>query len=323
MSDVGGLDEAAAAELASGSNRGNPFTPRTAGYEGLSFRTKKLRFKTGKYDQEVLIPDIKVVSKMKGTDEEKIRIALDGDVKVHCTCPDFRYGGFQYLGTQLGFSSKPLDIPAPVRNPGDEGTVCKHLRFLLSRIDDYVDDVAADFDRARDTKWYSTVRRTVESGVPTFEEFVAEAADPDRAAYLKWKRANVSLRGMAEVGRDNGGGARMGVGLYTAALSNAKMARGFGRLHFVVNGVPRRPKVFRDMGQWETFYYAELVRKKYKSVAEFNAHTTVERAMQELGFDGVVVTGREMVNYAPPDDLMYFQDEWGVRDYWERAVKGK
>lgn len=170
----GNLDEASASELASGSNRGNAFSPRTAGYEGLSFRTKKLRFRTGKYDQELVIPDIKVISRMKGTDEEKIRIALDGDIKVHCTCPDFRYGGFQYMGTQLGYSSKALEIPAPVRNPRDEGTVCKHLKFVLSRIGDYVDDIAADFGRARKTKWYSTVRRTVESVVPTFSEFVSE-----------------------------------------------------------------------------------------------------------------------------------------------------
>lgn len=160
--------------------------------------------------------------------------------------------------------------------------------------------------------------------VPTFNEFVGEASDPDRKEYLRWKKANVSLRGLSNgVGKENGGMARMGSGLYTAALSNAKMARGFGKLHYVVNGVPRKPKVLWDMNAWEVFRYNELVKPKYKDTRDFDDHTDIATEMLARGFDGVVVSGREMVNYAPPDDVMYFTDEQGVRDYWERAVKGK
>lgn len=157
------LAEASAAELVDGSNRdGRPFEPRRVEYVGMSFRRKILRFKVGKYDVEVRLPDLRVISKMKGSDVEKIKTALSGDIKVDCGCPDFRYGGFRFIGTQLGYSVKPEDRPPLVRNPEQAGTVCKHVTRLLGQMDDYVDDIAADFERSRKTKWYSSISRDVD-----------------------------------------------------------------------------------------------------------------------------------------------------------------
>ena len=53
-------------------------------------------------------------------------------------------------------------------------------------------------------------------------------AEYNHREYLKWKRKNVSFRGMGEVGVENGGSAALGAGLYTAALSNKRMAREYG-----------------------------------------------------------------------------------------------
>lgn len=80
------LSEARADELVAGANRDNPFTPLRAEYVGMSFRLKALRFRVGRYRQQVVIPDLRVVSRMKGTDEEKVSVAMGGDVKVNCTC---------------------------------------------------------------------------------------------------------------------------------------------------------------------------------------------------------------------------------------------
>lgn len=87
--------------------------------------------------------------------------ALSAGIFVH-NCPDFRYGGFRFIGTQLDYSVKPENRPPLVRNPDQAGTVCKHVTRLLSQMDDYVDDIAADFERSRDTKWYSSISRDVD-----------------------------------------------------------------------------------------------------------------------------------------------------------------
>jgi hypothetical protein len=62
------------------------------------------------------------------TIKEKVRLALlDGDVAISCTCPAFKWWGFQYIMTQLG-SHAGLDqnIYPKVRNPRLEGSLCKH-----------------------------------------------------------------------------------------------------------------------------------------------------------------------------------------------------
>lgn len=158
------VTEASARELVDGSNRsGRPFLPKRAEYVGLSFRKKALRFRVGKYRQEVRIPDLRAISRMPGSDAEKVSTALSGDVQVHCTCPDYKYV-FQYMGAQLGYGLRPEEREPVVRNPRLEGTVCKHLDYLLGKLlaGDYLDDIAADFERSRSTKWYSDVNRDVD-----------------------------------------------------------------------------------------------------------------------------------------------------------------
>ena len=54
----------------------------------------------------------------------------------------------------------------------------------------------------------------------------------DRGDFLKWKRKNVALRGMKNIGQANSGAAgRFGDGLYTAALGNRTMAKNYGDVY--------------------------------------------------------------------------------------------
>ena len=54
------------------------------------------------------------------------------DVMVRCSCPDFFYR-FSYLATRDDFGYKTdQPIPAPIRNPNGEGSMCKHLTRLLN-----------------------------------------------------------------------------------------------------------------------------------------------------------------------------------------------
>lgn len=144
--------------------------------------------------------------------------------------------------------------------------------------------------------------------------------------YLKWKRNNVTLRGMKSKGESNQVYASFGNGLYTVPLSNKKMAKEYGDVYFVVNAIPKKPKVVSGIND------AELVRqglindfcKKHGesySPSFFNSKTTMEDEMIKRGFDGLIIKGREMVNYSPPDNVLYFQSEDELKDYYELKVR--
>lgn len=59
--------------------------------------------------------------------------AADGmDIKVDCTCADFKYR-FAYMATKLGYKyGKPETRPANITNPNNYGSMCKHLISMLS-----------------------------------------------------------------------------------------------------------------------------------------------------------------------------------------------
>ena len=59
--------------------------------------------------------------------------SIDGmDIKVDCTCPDFKYR-FAYMATKLGYKyGKPENREAKITNPNDYGSICKHLISMLS-----------------------------------------------------------------------------------------------------------------------------------------------------------------------------------------------
>lgn len=65
----------------------------------------------------------------------------EGDVKVNCSCPDFRYR-FAYAATEGGFKEGADETrPSDVTNPNLRGGVCKHLIRILGNkrwLDRYV-----------------------------------------------------------------------------------------------------------------------------------------------------------------------------------------
>ena len=122
--------------------------------------------------------------------------------------------------------------------------------------------------------------------------------------YRKWKRENVTLRGMKNVGEENGVFGSFGRGLYTCALSNRTMARQYGKVYFVVNGRPRNPKKFQSLNNFEIF------RQRYENVEIMAEH------LIKSGYDGIEIPGREMVNYSP-ENVLYFESEIELMNYFE------
>mgnify|MGYP000981632105 CR=1 FL=1 len=155
-----------------------------------------------------------------------------------------------------------------------------------------------------------------------------ESRDYTRNDFLKWKRKNVTIRGVQEIGKENNSGAMLGDGLYTAFLSNKQLAKQYGTVYFVVNAIPKNPKIFNTLNDWEIWFYRHLVTPHTKTadgdipdVREFYKKTTIKDAMLKLGYDGVIIKGREMVNYLPDEDeIRYFENERQLEQYYEYVV---
>lgn len=81
------------------------------------------------------------------TTKEKVRLALSGDMKIHCDCPAFRYWGYEYITTQLDANSHTQQYLYPiVRNPKLEGTLCKHCYRAFKSFGSYWSKIAKDLD---------------------------------------------------------------------------------------------------------------------------------------------------------------------------------
>jgi hypothetical protein len=154
--------------------------------------------------------------------------------------------------------------------------------------------------------------------------------DYNHANYLKWKRQNVTLRGLRDNNNsaENGGMAKYGQGLYTAFLGNKEMAKQYGKVYFVVNAIPKHPKIVYSTNDAEIFEQ-EMVTNYCKmhgvprSNEFFSKNTTIADEMQRLGYDGLVIRGREMVNYTPPDNVLYFNTEQQLINYYDVVIEKK
>ena len=152
-----------------------------------------------------------------------------------------------------------------------------------------------------------------------------EINDHYHQKYLKWKRKNVTLRGLKDRYSENNGGARFGDGLYTAFLGNRQMAKGYGNVYFVLNAIPKNPKILRDTNLAEIFIQ-NLINNWCKNhnmsynPNEFYEKTDIRTEMLNLGYDGLAIKGREMVNYTPPDNVKYFETENQLMKYYDDFI---
>jgi hypothetical protein len=157
--------------------------------------------------------------------------------------------------------------------------------------------------------------------IKELKQYIHEAID----GYSRWKRNNVTLRGMKEYGRANENYGSFGKGLYTAFLGNKELARQYGKVYFVINAKPKNPKVFQYRNDAEMFTQ-KLIDKFCKehgheySPAFFEKNTSMDKEMLKLGYDGLIVKGREMVNYTP-ENIKYFETERQLQRYYDDFVE--
>lgn len=158
------------------------------------------------------------------------------------------------------------------------------------------------------------------------DDNVNENLDYNHREYLKWKRKNVTFRGMREINIENGVASRFGDGLYQAYLSNKSFAKSYGTVYFVVNGRPKHPKIVQSPNYAEiaiqNVIYNYCKEHKLERLSDFYNHTTVKDEMLKLGWDGLDIIGCELVNYKPNmDEIKYFRTEEELKEYYINNVK--
>lgn len=70
-----------------------------------------------------------------------------GDIRLHCTCPSFLYWGYQYILTVLDAAIYPERRKPSIRNPGDRGSVCKHLHRVMKVLPFYSGEISSEMKR--------------------------------------------------------------------------------------------------------------------------------------------------------------------------------
>jgi hypothetical protein len=140
--------------------------------------------------------------------------------------------------------------------------------------------------------------------------------------YLSWKRKNVTLRGIKNLGEHNKVYGSFGKGLYTVPLSNKAMAKQYGNIYFVVNAIPKKSKVVNSLNEAEIFRqklindFCKQHNTEYNT-GYFESNTTIEKEMIKNGYDGLIIKGRELVNYKP-ENILYFENEIKLKEYYEK-----
>ena len=115
-----------------------------------NLRTRTVIFETWtkgkdkKYQTSIELTDYKKLSKLKkDTIQDRVEVLLEeGDIKVSCTCPDYLYAGYKYIGTQLDYSIDKENRSPDVRNPNQDGSICKHIHKVLEDINQYIPDIS-------------------------------------------------------------------------------------------------------------------------------------------------------------------------------------
>jgi hypothetical protein len=157
----------------------------------------------------------------------------------------------------------------------------------------------------------------------SFHEWLNESQDRE---YLTWKRNNVTCRGIKESGKENEVYGSFGKGLYTVPLSNKSMARQYGELYYLVNAKPRNPKVVQNLNDAEIWRQKLIFSFCQKNGIQnydnrfFEANTSMEKEMLDLGYDGLIIKGREMVNYTP-ENVRYYKTEDQLYNYFSQGLE--
>ena len=79
---------------------------------------------------------------------ERANLIMQGDIKLFCNCPAFKYWGYQYIDTRRKASIEPENRFPSKRNPKLKGATCKHLNLILKVLPFYNSTLAGYLPKA-------------------------------------------------------------------------------------------------------------------------------------------------------------------------------
>lgn len=115
------------------------------------FKTKSSQFHKNNiiYTQRIVPLELIDVLLMEDlTPQEKVNLAISGDIAVSCDCPAFAYWGHAYILTQMdAIEGEGEDRIPKIRNPHLKGTVCKHLLLVLKTLPFNISNILRDYEK--------------------------------------------------------------------------------------------------------------------------------------------------------------------------------
>ena len=84
---------------------------------------------------------------LTGNKLKSLKSAMNGDVKLHCTCPAFLYRGFKYISYKKGVGINKEDRAPDITNPERKGLACKHIIAALNQMKN---DYKAIYDKFKE-----------------------------------------------------------------------------------------------------------------------------------------------------------------------------
>ena len=109
----------------------------TKGTQYQNIKGDTITFKTksdtgvGTYTEKVKLLDLRKFLRSENTTKDAVKKALLGDIQVSCSCPAWKFWGYQYIGTKEKYAIEPERRSPKIRNPQLKGSICKHLDVVL------------------------------------------------------------------------------------------------------------------------------------------------------------------------------------------------
>lgn len=108
---------------------------------------------------------------LTGNKLQSLRSALNGNIKISCTCPAFLYQGYKYITFKGKYGINKETRPPVKTNPEQNGAACKHILVALEQIkSDYQiihNAVKAQLPKGKDKPQPADIKNNSNSNEPT------------------------------------------------------------------------------------------------------------------------------------------------------------
>ena len=125
--------------------------------------------KSSKGDKQYLVT-IQLLG-LTGNKLKSLRSALNGDIRISCTCPAFLYQGYKYIAWKSNTGLDKETRSPDKTNPEKRGIACKHILVALEQLkNDYNaihDMIKAQLPKGKDKPQPTDIKDNSKSSIPT------------------------------------------------------------------------------------------------------------------------------------------------------------